>query len=87
MIQLIILILLALVYIFLMPRDIRRSMGVFVFSGVGVLILAIAISQAVTNQSLILELLIILAGIGVTVKAWIEVGQLNDRSRRRNRRK
>ncbi|MGM9885818.1 MAG: DUF3165 domain-containing protein [Lactococcus sp.] len=85
MLYIILLILAALVYFFVMPKDIRRSIDVFVFVIFGVLIFAVAISQAVMNQTLILEILLILAGLAVTAKAWVEVGQLGHKQRRRDK--
>ncbi|MFC4651823.1 DUF3165 family protein [Lactococcus nasutitermitis] len=86
MFYIILLILLALAYFFLMPRDIRRSMDIFFFAVVVVLLISVAVAQAVLNQGLILEILIVLAGIAVTVKAWFEIGNL-DKHKRKNRRK
>lgn len=56
-----------------MPKDIRRSLDIFVIAALTVLIVALAISQAVMNQSLILEIILVLAILGITIKAWTEL--------------
>lgn len=76
MFYVILLVLLALAYLFLMPKDIRRSMDIFVLAAIGVLVVALAISQAVMNHSLILEILMVLLGIGLTIKAWRELDEM-----------
>lgn len=81
----ILLILAGLVYFFVVPKDIRRSIDVFVFVIFVVLIFAVAISQAVMNQTLILEIFLILAGLAVTARACVEVGQLGQKRRRRDK--
>jgi hypothetical protein len=86
MFYIILLILGALAYIFLMPKDIRRSMDIFFFAAVGVLILAFAVAQAFSHQTLLFELLMFVAAIVVTVRAWNEVGRLTPRGRRKRRR-
>lgn len=86
MLYLFILILVALAYFFMMPKDIRRSMDVFVFAGLAVLIVAVAVSQAVMNQTLILEVLMVLAALGLTIRAWREIDDMSKKRRRRSRR-
>lgn len=87
MFYIILLILLALLYIFLMPKDIRRSLDVFVLVGIGVLIVSIGIAQAALNQTLLLEILMIVAAFALTVKAWFEVAHLDKGKRRNNSRR
>ncbi|AYG01044.1 DUF3165 family protein [Lactococcus allomyrinae] len=82
MFYIILLILIAFTYIFLMPKDIRRSMDIFFFAGVGVLVIAFAVAQAFSHQTLLLEILVIIAMLGVMVKAWVEIGNLDKRHRR-----
>ncbi|PCR99786.1 hypothetical protein RT41_GL001592 [Lactococcus fujiensis JCM 16395] len=77
-------ILLALIYFFVMPKDIRRSLDIFVIAALTVLIVALAISQAVMNQSLILEIILVLAILGITIKAWTELEKIGPKIRRRN---
>lgn len=83
MFYLILLILIVFTYIFLMPKDIRRSMDIFFFAGFGVLVIAFAIAQAFSHQTLLLELLGALAMLGITVKAWIEIENLGRKKKRR----
>lgn len=86
MLYFIILILVVLAYLFIMPKDIRRSIDIYVLAALGVLILAVAISQAVMNQSLILEIVLILVGIGLTIRAWLELEAMGKKKRRNRRR-
>ena len=86
MLYFIILILVVLAYLFVMPKDIRRSIDLYVLAALGVLILAVAISQAVMNQSLILEIVLVLAGIVLMVKAWLELEAMGQKKRHRRRR-
>ena len=67
----------------MMPKDIRRSLDVFVLVAFIVFLLAIAIAQAVMNRTLILEALMILAGIAVTVKAWFELETIGRKHQQR----
>lgn len=91
MFYIILLVLLALLYIFLMPSDIRRNLDIFVFVGLGVLIISLGVSQAALNQNLLLEILMIIGALVLTVKAWLEVENLDKYKReqgsRRNRRR
>ena len=76
MFYLILLILFALGYIFLMPKDVRRSADIFVFATVAILIVAVIIAQAVTHQATLYELTLIIALFVVTVKAVMEIEKL-----------
>lgn len=91
MFYIILLVLLALLYIFLMPSDIRRNLDIFVFVGLGVLIISLGVSQAALNQNLLLEILMIIGALVLTVRAWLEVENLDKYKReqgsRRNRRR
>ena len=83
MFYIILLILAAITYVFLMPKDIRRSMDIFFFSGVTVLVIAFAVAQAVSHQTILLEILGILGLSVVTIRAWREIGRLGPRKKRR----
>lgn len=83
MFYIILLILVAFAYIFMMPKDVRRSMDIFFFAGVGVLVLAFAMAQAVSHRSLLLEIIGIVAMLVVTVRAWMELEKLDSRKRKK----
>ncbi|MGY3710084.1 DUF3165 family protein [Lactococcus lactis subsp. lactis] len=85
MFYIILLILVAFAYIFMMPKDVRRSMDIFFFAGVGVLVLvlAFAVAQAVSHRSLLLEIIGIVAMLVVTVRAWMELEKLDSRKRKK----
>ena len=83
MFYIILLILVAFAYVFMMPKDVRRSMDIFFFAGVGVLILAFAVAQAVSHQAFLLELIGLILMVVVTVKAWMEIGKLESRKKRK----
>lgn len=76
MFYLILLVLIALVYFFMMPKDIRRSMDIFFFTAVGVMFVALAVSQAFDNSYLLLEILMILLMIILVVRSIIEIERL-----------
>ena len=76
MFYLILLILFASAYIFLMPKDVRRSADVFVFAAVAVLIVAIIIAQAVTHQTTLLEIAMVIGLLVLLVKAIMEIEHL-----------
>ncbi|WP_315992042.1 DUF3165 domain-containing protein [Lactococcus lactis] len=67
----------------MMPKDVRRSMDIFFFAGVGVLFLAFAVAQAVSHRSLLLEIIGIVAMLVVTVRAWMELEKLDSRKRKK----
>ncbi|GBG97450.1 DUF3165 family protein [Lactococcus termiticola] len=73
MFYLILLVMIALVYIFMMPKDIRRSMDIFFFTGAGVLLVSLGIAQAVDSRGLLLEILIVGGIIVLTVRSIIEI--------------
>ena len=54
-----------------------------VFAGVGVLVLAFAVAQAVSHRSLLLEIIGIVAMLVVTVRAWMELEKLDSRKRKK----
>lgn len=83
MFYIILLILGAFAYIFMMPKDVRRSMDIFFFAGVGVLIVAFAVAQAVSHQAFLLEVLGIVVMIVVTVRAWMELEKLDTRRKKK----
>ena len=83
MFYIILLILVAFAYIFMMPKDVRRRMDIFFFAGVGVLVLAFAVAQAVSHRSLLLEIIGIVAMLVVTVRAWMELEKLDSRKRKK----
>jgi len=83
MFYIILLILGTFAYIFMMPKDVRRSMDIFFFAAVGVLIIAFAIAQAVSHQTFLLEVLGIIALLVITFKAWIELEKLANRKKKK----
>ena len=83
MFYIILLILGAFAYIFMMPKDVRRSMDIFFFAGVGVLIVAFAVAQAASHQAFLLEFLGIVVMIVVTVRAWMELEKLDTRRKKK----
>ncbi len=83
MFYIILLILVAFAYIFMMPKDVRRSMDIFFFAGVGVLIVAFAVAQAASHQAFLLEVLGIVVMIVVTVRAWMELEKLDTRRKKK----
>lgn len=87
MLYFILLVIMALVYLFVMSKEIRRSLDIFALAALVVLVLAVAISQAVMNRGLVLEILIVVCGFFLMIKAWREIGQMNQRGRRSNRNK
>ncbi|MGO2645804.1 MAG: DUF3165 family protein [Lactococcus cremoris] len=83
MFYIILLILGAFAYIFMMPKDVRRSMDIFFFAGVGVLIVAFAVAQAASHQVFLLEVLGIVVMIVVTVRSWMELEKLDTRRKKK----
>lgn len=83
MFYIILLILVAFAYIFMMPKDVRRSMDIFFFAGVGVLIVAFAVAQAASHQAFLLEVFGIVVMIVVTVRAWMELEKLDTRRKKK----
>ena len=83
MFYIILLILVAFAYIFMMPKDVRRRMDIFFFARVGALFLAFAVAQAVSHRSLLLEIIGIVAMLVVTVRAWMELEKLDSRKRKK----
>ncbi|RZI49177.1 DUF3165 family protein [Lactococcus kimchii] len=83
MFYIILLILIGFAYFFLMPKDVRRSMDIFFFAGIGVLIIAFALAQASRHQTFLVEILGIIALLVVTVRAWRELGRLKSRRKRK----
>jgi len=73
MFYLILLVLIALIYIFMMPKDVRRSMDIFFFTGAGVLLVSLGIAQAVDSRGLLLEILIVVGTIVLTVRSIFEI--------------
>ncbi|MFK4943657.1 DUF3165 domain-containing protein [Lactococcus garvieae] len=76
MFYLILLVLFALGYIFLMPKDVRRSTDIFVLASVSVLIVAVAIGQAVSHRAALYEIAMVIALLALAVKALVEIEKL-----------
>ncbi|MEY8444146.1 DUF3165 family protein [Lactococcus ileimucosae] len=76
MFYLILLVLFALGYVFLMPKDVRRSTDIFVFASVVVLIIAVIIGQAVSHRAALYDIVMVVALLALAFKAFVEIEKL-----------
>ena len=76
MLYLILLVLFALGYVFLMPKDVRRSTDIFVFASVVVLIIAVIIGQAVSHRAALYDIVMVVALLALAFKAFVEIEKL-----------
>lgn len=76
MFYLILLIVMLLVYLFMMPKDIRRSMDIFVLAGFVVLIIALVVAQLFTHQTILLQALMVIGAIGLLLRSIREINKM-----------